>query len=219
MMSWYAHPKLLTLKLTELPPGYPNGFTFPEGMTPNTADYFGRGWCFCESSVSSMRKDYDYVLDLAKHTGTKTSLDEVIEECAAARPAPLTPAEFEIALGSKAFTSKKADEKMVAQLYEDTFKEEMGEAETLDYSNLQWGDEEVAALCKVLVSGAVPKLKVLNLAGNKIGDVGCAALAEAVGSGAVPKLGFLGLVNNPIGAAAKEQLKAACEARGIRVEF
>ena len=72
MMGWYAHPKLLTLKLTELPPGYPNGFTFPEGMTPNTADYFGRGWCFCESSVSSSRKDYDYVLDLPKVTNTKT---------------------------------------------------------------------------------------------------------------------------------------------------
>ena len=216
-MGWYAHPKLLTLKLTELPPGYPNGFTFPEGMTPNTADYFGRGWCFCESSVSSMRKDYDYVLDLAKHTGTTTDLDDVIMECAAARPAPLTPAEFEIALGSKAFTSKKADEKMVAQLYADTFKEEMGEAEKLDYSNLQWGDEEVAALCKVLVSGAVPKLVDLLLTNNKIGDVGCAALAEAVGSGAVPKLEILDLSGNEIGDAAKEQLKAACEARGITV--
>ena len=217
MMGWYAHPKLLTLKLTELPPGYPNGFTFPEGMTPNTADYFGRGWCFCESSVSSMRKDFDYVLDLAKHTGTKTSLGAVIKECAAARPAPLTPAEFEIALGSKAFTSKKADEKMVAQLYADTFKEEMGEAEVLDYRSLQWGDEEVAALCKVLVSGAVPKLRKLRLFDNKIGDVGCAALAEAVGSGAVPKLEYLGLHGNKIGAAAIEQLKAACKARGIQV--
>ena len=218
MMGWYAHPKLLTLKLTELPPGYPNGFTFPEGMTPNTADYFGRGWCFCESSVSSMRKDFDMVLDLAKHTGTKTDLDEVIKECAAARPAPLTPAEFEIALGSKAFTSKKADEKMVAQLYADTFKEEMGEAEDLDYSHLQWGDEEVAALCKVLVSGAVPKLGFLRLSGNnKIGDVGCAALAEAVGSGAVPNLA-LNLNGNKIGDAAIEQLKAVCRPRGINVD-
>ena len=217
MMGWYAHPKLLTLKLTELPPGYPNGFTFPEGMTPNTADYFGRGWCFCESSVSSMCKDYDYVLDLAKHTGTKTSLYAVIKECAAARPAPLMPAEFEIALGSKAFTSKKADEEMVAKLYEDTFKEEMGEAVALDYRSLQWGDEEVAALCKVLVSGAVPNLGSLDLGENKIGDVGCAALAEAVRSGAVPKLKSLDLDDNKIGAAAKEQLKAACEARGIYV--
>ena len=25
-----------------------------------------RGWCFCESSVSNLVKDYDFVLDLAK---------------------------------------------------------------------------------------------------------------------------------------------------------
>ena len=31
-------------KLTALPPGYPDGFTFPPGITPNTASYFERGW-------------------------------------------------------------------------------------------------------------------------------------------------------------------------------
>ena len=44
MMVWYSHGKLLTLKLTELPSGYPKGFDFPPGVTPNTADYFDRGW-------------------------------------------------------------------------------------------------------------------------------------------------------------------------------
>lgn len=44
MMIWYSHPKILTLKLTKLPPGYPDGFIFPEGMQPNTAGYFDRGW-------------------------------------------------------------------------------------------------------------------------------------------------------------------------------
>ena len=44
MMVWYFHPKILTLKLTELPPHYPEGFTFPNGITPNTASYFERGW-------------------------------------------------------------------------------------------------------------------------------------------------------------------------------
>ena len=75
----------------------------------------------------------------------------------------------------------------------------------------------MAALCKVLVSGAVPNLEILGLAENKIGDVGCAALAEAVGSGAVPKLEVLNLGGNEIGDAAKEQLRAVCEARGIVV--
>ena len=44
MMVWYSHPNILTLKLTKLPPGYPKGFTFPKGITPNTASYFDRGW-------------------------------------------------------------------------------------------------------------------------------------------------------------------------------
>lgn len=44
-MEWYAHPKLLTLKLTKLPPGYPDGFHFPPGVTPNRVDYSERGWC------------------------------------------------------------------------------------------------------------------------------------------------------------------------------
>ena len=39
MMVWYSHPKILTLKLTTLPPGYPDGFDFPR----NTASY-DRGW-------------------------------------------------------------------------------------------------------------------------------------------------------------------------------
>ena len=44
MMVWYSHPKILTLKLTTLPPGYPDGFDFPLDITPNTASYFDRGW-------------------------------------------------------------------------------------------------------------------------------------------------------------------------------
>ena len=47
--------------------------------------------------------------------------------------------------------------------------------------------------------------------------MGCAALTEAVGSGAVPKLEILYLSGNEIGAAAIEQLKAACKARGIQI--
>ena len=44
MMVWYSHSRALTLKLTTLPPGYPEGFTFPPGIVPNTASYFDRGW-------------------------------------------------------------------------------------------------------------------------------------------------------------------------------
>ena len=91
-----------------------------------------------------MAKDFDFVFDLGKFTGTKTYLHEVIEECAAARPPPLLPDEFARTLASKSFTSKKADEAMVAGLYAKVFAEQMGGADELRYQRLQWGDDEVA---------------------------------------------------------------------------
>ena len=116
--------------------------------------------CFCESSVSNLAKDYDYVLDLGKFTGTKAKLDDVIEECAASRAAPLSPADFRRMLSTKSFTSKKADEEMVARLYETTFDTRMGAATKLIYNNLQWGDAEVATLCTVIATGRLAQLKV-----------------------------------------------------------
>ena len=44
MMVWYSHPKVLTLKLTTLPEGYPSGLAFPADVQPNVAGYFERGW-------------------------------------------------------------------------------------------------------------------------------------------------------------------------------
>ena len=44
LSDWYSHPKSVVLKLTKMPDGYPDGFTFAAGTTPNTADYYGRGW-------------------------------------------------------------------------------------------------------------------------------------------------------------------------------
>ena len=43
-----------------------------------------RGWCFCESSVSNLVKDFDFVLDLAKFDESVTELGDVIKGCAAA---------------------------------------------------------------------------------------------------------------------------------------
>ena len=40
---WTWHHTMV-LKLTSLPEGYPNGFDFPAGITPNTAGYNQRGW-------------------------------------------------------------------------------------------------------------------------------------------------------------------------------
>lgn len=213
-MVWYSHPKLLTFKLTALPKRYPAGFVFPPGVTPNTADYFDRGWCFCESSVSNLVKDFDKVLDLAKFSGMHSRLSDehlgyVIRECAASRAPPLTPAAFSEQLELKQFTSKKADLATVGGLYEATFTARMGAATQLEYGNLQWGDAEASVLAALISSGALPRCVELLLGGNEIGDAGCAALAAAVSSGAMPKCKRIFLHGNPASYEAKRAVTDA----------
>ena len=60
----------------------------------------------------------------------------------------------------KSFTSKKADEDMVAGLYETTFTLRFAQAKELNYSSLNWGDAEAATFAKVVASGALDKLEV-----------------------------------------------------------
>ena len=167
-----------------------------------------RGWCFCESSVSNLVKDYDFVLDLAKFDESVEELGDVIEGCAAKRAPPLAPPVFKEDLSTKTFTSPKADRETVANLYEKEFDEKLGEAIYLTYASLQWTDEDVVKLCGAIATGKLVKLEELYLFNNKIGDAGVAALAEVVGK--LPKLKALGLGGNPdISQQAKDALKAA----------
>ena len=167
-----------------------------------------RGWCFCESSVSNLVKDFDFVLDLAKFDESETRLDKVIEGCAAKRAPPLAPPVFKEDLSTKTFTSPKADLETVGNLYEKEFDEKLGEATELLYCGLQWTDEDVVKLCGAIATGKLVKLEELSLHTNQIGDAGVAALAEVVDK--LPQLMVLQLVNNPnISQQAKAALKAA----------
>ena len=167
-----------------------------------------RGWCFCESSVSNLVKDFDFVLDLAKFDESVEDLGDVIEGCAAKRAPPLAPPVFKEDLSTKTFTSPKADRETVGNLYEKEFDEKLGEAEELDYRELQWTDADVVKLCGAIATGKLVKLKVLILTNNQIGDAGVAALAEAAGK--LPQLVNLFLEGNPnISQQAKDALKAA----------
>ena len=116
--------------------------------------------CFCESSVTNMVKDFDYVLDLGKLEESTNGLSDIVDECTAGRAPPLTPDDFRDELSKKSFTSKKADEDMVAKLYEATFKERFAKAEQLNYASLSWGDAEVKTFAKVIASGALDHLTV-----------------------------------------------------------
>ena len=215
MMDWYSHPKVFTLKLTALPEGYPNdGFFFPEGIVPNTASYFGRGWCFCESTVSNISKSPELVFDLGKFSGKSTDYNEVFKECAAHRPPPLMPKSFRVALDEKAFTSKKADIETVSNLYQQTFGKQMALAKHLFYSHLQWTDAEMIDLCEVLASGSAAQVVYLKLDHNSFGDTGYSALADVISKGSMPELRTVMLDT-----AAHPKLKEACLAGGIIIEL
>ena len=174
-----------------------------------------RGWCFCESSVSNLVKDYDFVLDLAKFDESVEDLNDVIKGCAAKRAPPLAPPVFKEDLSTKTFTSPKADLETVGNLYEKEFDEKLGEAAELTYALLQWTDADVVKLCGAIATGKLVKLEVLSLIENQIGDAGVAALAEVVGK--LPQLERLYLMGNPnISQQAKDALKAAvpnCDVR------
>ena len=167
-----------------------------------------RGWCFCESSVSNLVKDFDFVLDLAKFDESVEDLDDVVKGCAAKRAPPLAPPVFKEDLSTKTFTSPKADRETVGNLYEKEFIEKLGEATALLYDNLQWTDADVVKLCGAIATGKLVKLEKLILTDNQIGDAGVAALAELVGK--LPQLHYLSLIRNPnISQQAKDALKAA----------
>ena len=166
-----------------------------------------RGWCFCESSVSNLVKDFDFVLDLAKFDESVMDLDKVIQGCAAKRAPPLAPPVFKEDLSTKTFTSPKADRETVGNLYEKEFDEKLGEATRLDYRSLQWTDADVVKLCGAIATGKLVKLEILALGDNQIGDAGVAALAEVVDK--MPQLKELYLNSNQIGDASVAALAEA----------
>ena len=174
-----------------------------------------RGWCFCESSVSNLVKDFDFVLDLAKFDESVEDLGKVVEGCAAKRAPPLAPPVFKEDLSTKTFTSPKADRETVGNLYEKEFDEKLGEATVLNYAKLQWTDEDVVKLCGAIATGKLVKLAALALMNNQIGDAGVAALAEVAGK--LPQLKDLNLFGNPnISQQAKDALKAALPNCNVR---
>ena len=205
----YSHPKTFILKATVLPEGYPEGFTFPPGASPNQAAYYERGWCFCESSMGNLVKESCMALDLgnlAAWTGTGTAgslVGSLTHACRLGRPPPLHPDDFAAALETKSFTSKKADLKMVAALYRRAFETRVAEAEQLVYSGLGWGDDEVKVLCRALVAAASCRLLLLD--GNAVGNEGVLALVTCLRSGAAPRLAKIVLTTNAAWSAATVQ--------------
>ena len=128
---------------------------------------------------------------------------------------PMHPRAFAAALARKTFTNGRSDCELVAGLYYDTLAGSLGHVGLLRYNSCGWGDEEVARLAEVLEWAR--EAWALLLKGNpRIGRRGYAALAAALRDArAAPKLQIV-VVDYPKAASATE-LRAACEARGIRL--
>ena len=216
MGDWYSHPETIVVKLTRMPDRYPEGYEFPAGTVPNTADYGGRGWCFEEASVAGLVKSSGKVLDLGQYSTSATSLLELKSQCKAGRSPPLTPDEFNLRLETKSFTSRNADLEQVKQLYLHAYQTRLGGATELWLRELGWGDAECELLCAVIASGVLHELGLLVLNHNDLGDDGATALAAQIMRGSLPKLKELSIYGNPpLGTRGLGELCVACDEMGV----
>jgi len=229
----YSHPGTMIFKVSRLPEGYPDGFTFPQDCTPNKADYYQRGWCHCESSVAGLTKASMFVLDIGKITAAPENESiEVLDQdklaaattgglpskpqaltswkqaAQADRAGPMLPEDFAASLEHKSFTSKKADCSRVAAIYMAAFVARFAEAAELHYNTLQWDVADAQALARVLACGAAPLLKKLEMWNTGIGAAGMSALAAALPAGAA-QLEVLNVNQNDIGDAGASALAEA----------
>ena len=76
------------------------------------------------------------------------------------------------------------------------------------------GDSGLQAFASAVASGSLPQLQLLQLNSNSIGDGGMQAFASAVASGSLASLKMV-MVDDKY--THHLQLKAACQARGIRL--
>ena len=202
MNTWYAHRLTTTVILSELPPGWPPAEAapfFPEGWLR------GKGWPSFERAVSGMIKrgsDYSFrrIVDPAVPRGVVGGY----------RAPPMHPREFAAELSRKVFTNG-ADCEKVARQYADAFGAALGEAQMLEFRDLEWKDEDAEAFAKVLP--LLRRVETLDLSFNKIGTRGFAALAAAIREGAAEKLKLF-VFNSPY-VGDSPALKEACKARKI----
>ena len=223
--------------LTKLPEGYPKGYTLPaaaklrvaaSAIAPEggkgAAEYFNRGWCFTESSLCAMTKDYDFVFDLGKLSDEMISSgmghEDIRKVCAAegARPPPRLPPLFDQMVSQKSFTNGKDDMPIVKKVQRSAFTHEFEKVHVLNFCRLDWGDDEATAIADIVTqyASAAGNLTDLRLHFNHVGDAGAAALAECLVT--VPSLKELRLNGNKIGGAGAAALADALGRRKCAIE-
>ena len=182
---WYGHAETVMWMQPELPDG------FGERMAKLglAETYESSGWCFVESSVSSGVKHADRRLNLglrteeAMETAYSSAFDFedcLNDVCTANRQPPMDPDWVAQELRTNKKFTGKGDVPVVEALYRDYFEGVASTATVLNFSRLQWGDEEVATLVSVLPRYV--SLNSLNMSENCIGSDGAQRLSEALKS-------------------------------------
>jgi hypothetical protein len=191
---WYGHARTVVWMQSELPEGF-------AGPT-----YEVSGWCYVEAAISAAIKPGFLRLDLAKRTKRAmayaygpgkpwdTAEDMLARVCAQRRPPPPPPETVRRLLHTeKIFTNRSDVNKVVDKYY--AFFGKVTNVDALAFGGLEWGDDDVVELCKVLPRFAA--VRTLDLSNNKIGPEGASALGEALKVNAVVTTLFLSM--NSIG--------------------
>ena len=211
---WFAHSNARKWMLTKVPDE-------AERRTP----YADRGWPTLERSLCEMITKGSSLLDLGKMDDTCSSWDRVLATCKAQRRAPATPEAFNRILKDKYFgLESESDYDVLSQTYAMAFGEVILATDALNYSELEWDDDEAIKLT-ALIPRCI-RLQKVALYGNRIGERGALALAEAISrrKTAPEEAGVeLWLTNNPIAKSremkeARERLHDAWDKAGLLQE-
>lgn len=195
----YSHAHTTVFRVTRLPEEFPEGYDLPQNA--NTADYTERGWTFCENMWASWpcKETFDLGI-LADADMMPVSRQDLMRLCCNSDERctpPVLPHEFGRLIEPKAFLNAKDDKQLVIELYETAFTAFFGAARKLDFSGLEWADEEADKLCNLINSGVLTELEFLHLASNQVRDTGMEKIGEAVANGKLPKCIKIVLDGNP----------------------
>jgi hypothetical protein len=229
MQLWYAHQKTLVYLLTATPAEWTGAAAAAGDVAVKGAHvpYEGRGWPTFERTVSM----------LIKEQSSKCWATIVDVGSGSRKPQPpRTPSSFDALVTDPralAFTNG-ADRRVVSELYAVTITAALGQARSLRYAGLHWGDAEMAELVKVLP--LCHRLEDLNLKGshNRYTAASAAMLAGVLratdarsGGRYMPMLRALGAGCAEIGAPVTAEhepllgdagLREVCRERAIALE-
>lgn len=180
---WYGHAETVMWMQPELP----DGFGERMAQLELAETYEASGWCFVESSVSAGVKYGDRRLNLSLRTeqamywayGGPWPPDYCLNRvCSAQRQPPRDPEWVARELRTTKKFTGKGDVPVVEGLYRDYFEGVTSSATTLNFSQLQWGDEEACALAKALP--CYVRVVELDVSKNNIRYDGARQLASTV---------------------------------------